>query len=295
MTLGRDLRHDMPRKVVQLNKITKENIKVWPSIAEASKELNIPASSISFCCSGKRKSAGGHSFCFSDKITPEEETKEFSCKICKNNTIKSARALASHVFIHGISTEEYTEKYILDNEKPKCVRDDCSNKPRYSNFKFSKYCSEHFGEACREGGRVGGTIKETRNKGKTKRDDNRLMNQSIIVSGPSNHFFSREHSKESKELIADSRRLSEDVWNTRIKSRENEFKVLSPTYENYSKKTQKLLLECLRCGTLQKKTLIAFERGSLCVKCFPFEVAKENGVYKVFGCGNSLFIKITNS
>ena len=46
-------------KIVQLSKDKNNVIKVWSSIAEASRKLNIKQQSISACCMKKRKSAGG--------------------------------------------------------------------------------------------------------------------------------------------------------------------------------------------------------------------------------------------
>ena len=52
--------HGVYKKVIQINKDTKEIIKIYNSITEASKELKINKSSISFCCKGKYKTSGGY-------------------------------------------------------------------------------------------------------------------------------------------------------------------------------------------------------------------------------------------
>ena len=52
--------HGVYKKVIQINKDTKEIIKIYNSIKEASKELKIDSSSISKCCKGKRKTAGNY-------------------------------------------------------------------------------------------------------------------------------------------------------------------------------------------------------------------------------------------
>ena len=48
------------KKVIQINKDTKEIIKIYNSIIEASKELKINRTGISNCCSGRYKTSGGY-------------------------------------------------------------------------------------------------------------------------------------------------------------------------------------------------------------------------------------------
>ena len=48
------------KKVIQINKDTKEIIKIYNSIIEASKELKINYSSIVNCCKGRYKTSGGY-------------------------------------------------------------------------------------------------------------------------------------------------------------------------------------------------------------------------------------------
>ena len=50
----------VPKKVIQINKDTKEIIKIYNSITEVSKELKIDDSNISKCCKGKYKTCGGY-------------------------------------------------------------------------------------------------------------------------------------------------------------------------------------------------------------------------------------------
>mgnify|MGYP002512350366 CR=1 FL=1 len=47
------------KKVAQYDKATNELIKIWDSMMDVQRELGIAQSSISECCKGKRKSAGG--------------------------------------------------------------------------------------------------------------------------------------------------------------------------------------------------------------------------------------------
>ena len=48
------------RKVAMVDPLTKERIRIFNSITEASKELNINSSNISMVCKGQRKRAGGY-------------------------------------------------------------------------------------------------------------------------------------------------------------------------------------------------------------------------------------------
>lgn len=51
--------HNRSKKVAQYDKQTHELIKIWDSIIGVERELGIDHSSISACCKGKYKSAGG--------------------------------------------------------------------------------------------------------------------------------------------------------------------------------------------------------------------------------------------
>jgi len=47
------------KKVIQIDKITSEEIMCWFSMSEIKRELGIPQPKVSMCCKGKLKSAGG--------------------------------------------------------------------------------------------------------------------------------------------------------------------------------------------------------------------------------------------
>ena len=51
---------NVPKKVIQINKDTKEIIKIYNSIIEASKELKINRTGITKCCRGRLKTSGGY-------------------------------------------------------------------------------------------------------------------------------------------------------------------------------------------------------------------------------------------
>ena len=56
---NRGVKNPLSKKVQQLDKENKI-IKLWYGIAEASRELKICSNTISLCCKGKRKTAGGY-------------------------------------------------------------------------------------------------------------------------------------------------------------------------------------------------------------------------------------------
>lgn len=51
--------HPKSRRIAQYDKVTLELIKIWDSMHDVERELGIDPSSISRCCKGKQKSAGG--------------------------------------------------------------------------------------------------------------------------------------------------------------------------------------------------------------------------------------------
>ena len=52
--------HNCSKKVAQYDKQTSELIKIWDSLSDVTRELGIDTGSISKCCKGKQKSAGGY-------------------------------------------------------------------------------------------------------------------------------------------------------------------------------------------------------------------------------------------
>ena len=66
---------------------------------------------------------------------------------------------------------------------------------------------------------------------------------------------------------------SVDVLN-RVMERNEEFEILTPIEEYFSRQRQYLEFKCKKCEFVCKKTLQAFERGSLCPKCYPMSKSK---------------------
>ena len=129
-----------------------------------------------------------------------------SCKICSCE-FESAKKLTNHVNkAHKLTSEDYTDVYVYDSNRPKCPI--CGKNTRYSSLTFKKYCIEHSYIAESESGKVGGKIKTTWNKGASKQSDHRIAALAMKNSGSGNPFYGRSHSQETIRMIADTKRLS---------------------------------------------------------------------------------------
>ena len=262
-----------PRKTVFQFQLDGTFVKEFESVANASKSIGVSASLMTACCQGRRTNVKGYLFSFNRDFSPIN--KGIECLIC-HLWINDKRALATHIAIvhKETTTEKYTVQYLLGGNRPVCDEVSCNNETRYVSFEFKKYCKEHSYLAEMAAGKIGGKLKTTWNKGKTKEDDVRLFNQSIAMTGPRNPFFGKCHSEELLKTISEKHKLTKEEWTSRVQKRDKEFEVIS-NYEGYfSRQLQRLKLVCKKCGLKQEKTLVAYERGSLCIKCHPFVTSK---------------------
>lgn len=195
------------------------------------------------------------------------------CKICRES-FETLKGLSTHLqYKHKLTSEQYTIDYLYEGKRPYCKS--CSEYTRYVSFSFKEYCKEHVKEACSVAGKTGGKVKKTWNKGLTKENDIRIYNQSLAVAGSSNHFYGRKHTEFTKKIISKLKTISEEEFNKRIELRSKEFYCLSD-YQSYTNRQHtKLKLECVKCFGKQEKTLQAYERGGLCIFCYPFMVSKD--------------------
>lgn len=194
------------------------------------------------------------------------------CQICYKVFENGPRSFSSHLQkTHKISSYDYTVKYIFNGLRPSCKL--CESETRYISYSFKNYCKKHSKEAMKAAGKKGGRATAW-NKGKTKYDDKRILAQSLLMSGDKNHFHGKSHSTKTIENISKSKTLTKEEYNRRIKSRSEEFEVLTPFSEYRSRQYQKLKLKCNVCSATWKRTLQSFERGFLCKKCFPFTISK---------------------
>lgn len=206
---------------------------------------------------------------------------EKKCLICNENFLDGKHLSRHLIKIHKVTTEEYVIQHMLNGKSPQCEITNCNNIPRRVGFAFKRFCSDHAMNACAIGGKIGGQAAAW-NKGKTKDTDKRLLAQSKIMSGQGNHFFGKTHTKESKEQMSVSKRIQSDEFIERIHSRglffvdvfkkslaDNEFILLTPIEEYTHRQCQYLKFQCVKCGHIDEKTLQAYERGSLCSRCYP--------------------------
>lgn len=186
---------------------------------------------------------------------------ESFCRICGH--IENGKKLSNHIKKnHGLSSMEYTTQYIFDGIRPLCQA--CNLETRYTSFKFMKYCAEHSFLAESEAGKKGG-LASAWNKGLSANLDNRIFRP----SGELNPFWGKKHTDETKQKISKTKRLSSDKLLERLSERADSFTVLTPLEDYQSRQGQYLEFTCNRCKKKNKKTLQAFERGSLCDQCFP--------------------------
>lgn len=195
------------------------------------------------------------------------------CLICgsSNETEFTVTTLARHLqFQHKTKSIDYTWRYLLGlSQLPTCKVSGCVGLPRYTTFAFKSYCKDHGFVAESLGGKFGGKHKKTWNKGLTKENDDRLLKQALLVSGAGNHFYGKHHSSQTINKLKKVCLLSEEGYLARLKVRDTEFEVLTSYKDYVSRQKQKLECRCLKCNAIEKKTLMAFERGSLCKWCFP--------------------------
>lgn len=260
--------------------------KIWHSFQEISKKIKIDEGFIRInCYRNNLPVSKSSSFTyFQDNLFIKEEhykeakqiydqSEKFVCQIPNCNKFYfSKRALATHLqSAHQLDSQEYTIKYLYNNIQPLCP--DCGKETRYVSFEFKEYCKKHSSEAMKKGGGIGGKAKAW-NKGKTKKNDARLMQQSLLVSGPRNHFYGKSHTEETKNIIAQQKFISKKEYEKRINERKEDFKVLTPYEEYTSRQHQKLNIQCVICNQKTKRTLQSLERGCLCKRCYPFTVSR---------------------
>jgi hypothetical protein len=176
-------------------------------------------------------------------------------------------------FKHHTTSKDYTIKFLCDGKEPRCLK--CGKEVRYVSFTFKKYCKEHSYLAESEAGAVGGKIKKTWNKGKTKEDDPRIMEFSERYTGSGNPFFGKTHPRNMIESFKKRNLLSEEEILERLSKREEEFEIFFNFEEYNSRQYQYIKVKCKKCGHEEEKTLSSLERDSRCEKCFPLNVSSK--------------------
>lgn len=188
------------------------------------------------------------------------------CKIC-NAHFDDLKKFSNHLkSSHGITSAEYTIKFVYEGIQPLCKK--CGTETRYVSFEFKEYCKDHAKLKMSSAGSIGGKASSW-NKGLTASIDSRVSEAARKMTGDGNHFWGKTHSEETKKLISRTKLLGNEDLEERIALRENEFECLTSLEEYWSRQAQYLSFRCKTCNTTQDKTLQAYERGSLCVKCHP--------------------------
>lgn len=181
------------------------------------------------------------------------------CKIC--GFFGKGKVFSNHVKKeHCIASKDYTIRYVYNGVKPVCA--ECGDETRYSAWKFKKYCKAHSKKAEAEAGRVGGKAPAW-NKGKTKNSDDRILSQSINVSGDKNHFYGKKHTHETRESISKNRKLSIATIESRVGASPGNWKLNGKyiTRQMYSD------FICGNCKSRHEKKLENIERGASCRIC----------------------------
>ncbi len=211
------------------------------------------------------------------------------CKICGEHE-EDSKKFSNHLNgKHKISTLEYTIKFLHNGARPACR--ECGEETRYVSFEFKEYCKAHGKIKMSKAGSIGGKAPAW-NRNKTKLTDERLAKQSLAATGNGNHFWGKKHSEETIATISEKKRLGNITLEERISSRCDEFELTTDMSNYKSRQSQYLEFRCKICDSIQKKTLQAFERGSLCEVCHPNNHSKwELEVYK-FVCSLEKDVKL---
>lgn len=187
------------------------------------------------------------------------------CQICSHEA--EGKKFSNHVRKeHKMNSRQYTINYFYNGSQPQC--ENCGEETRYVAYRFKRFCKNCSKVASSIAGKEGGKA-QAWNKGKTKETDSRIQEQSVKMSGKGNPFFGKRHTDESINKMRFTKIVSRFEFENRIKDREEEFELLTSYDDYFSRQSQYLEFKCKKCNEVSKKTLQAFERGSLCPACNP--------------------------
>jgi len=205
------------------------------------------------------------------------------CNVDFSGQKQSGKKLAIHLrSVHNLTVDEYVIKHFYDDIKPECPV--CGETPRRVGFKFRTYCKVHSSEASIAGGRKGGRAPAW-NKGKTKKTDARVGALAEKMTGANNPFFGKRHTEESLVLMRKQRRISCDEFEQRSGALLKRGVVVLTSYNDYqTRQNQYLDIKCSVCNHVDKKTLQALERGSLCSRCHPITTSQAELAIADFVC-----------
>lgn len=179
------------------------------------------------------------------------------------------KKLSEHVKkIHKLSPQDYYIKYICNNLRPSCLI--CGGETRYVSLSegFKKYCAADASQAAVLSGRIGGKIKHQWNRGKTKHDDARLLQQSIKMSGEGNPFYGKRHNTETIRKNADAHRLKFVDVISRLSIDVPSVSILSD-WKSYESQNSLLKILCKRCSLQDEVSFFNLMRCWRCKSCNP--------------------------
>ena len=195
---------------------------------------------------------------------------ERGCRICGHEA--AGKDLTNHIRReHGLKSEEYTVEHICGGTRPGC--EVCGAQTRYVAFGFKRFCKACARVGSSIAGREGGRAPAW-NRGATKATDARIARRAQSQTGEGNPFWGQRHSDETRQRISLTKTLRRSTVMERIQGREADFELVTPLEEYRSRQGQHLEFRCRACGTVNRKTLQAFERGSQCQRCFPVGVSQ---------------------
>lgn len=197
---------------------------------------------------------------------PFGTSKECVCKECSMN-FPHLKKLSEHIKkIHSLSSIDYYVKHEHNNVRPACLA--CNGETRFVSLGdgFKKYCATDRKIAESEAGKIGGKIKKTWNKDKTRETDVRIASLAAKQTGSGNAFYGHHHSDESLEKMAVTKRLSYEELQTRAVSAGA---ALLSDHKMYVDQNSLLHVECVVCRQSDNVSLLNIDRCWRCRTCFP--------------------------
>lgn len=193
---------------------------------------------------------------------------ETKCKICSADFSllpQPGKKLQFHLRKnHQITPEDYTIQFNHGGIIPSCPI--CGLKPNCYGYTFKTYCELHSKEAMKKGGQLGGVIKQTWNKGQTKKTNPTIAKQAKAMLGQGNPFYGMTHTPKIKEII--NRKLDFSVVTERFYEMFNTLKLLS-TDSDYNTQYDLLKIHCETCSNEWEESFFNLQRCSKCRICFP--------------------------
>lgn len=196
---------------------------------------------------------------------PYGNSEEVDCCVC-GESFTHYKKLSEHIKkIHKITPVDYYVVFLNNNVRPSCLV--CGGETRYVSLSsgFKKYCAA---DAASASGKLGGKLKETWNRGKTKETDDRVLALSKRVSGSGNPFFGKTHSDATKKRNADAHRLRFEEVLKRVSESSPNAEVVSD-WRSYDTQDSLLRVACKECRTEDEVSFFNLKRCWRCKKCSP--------------------------